>query len=260
VSVQTTPESQIPVASSSSEMERPSGVQITPKNQLPAFPSSSAMVRPCVIQITPENKLPASSTPSALEGPSAERKLKVAYSSALARHSDGRGFSKPLKSLLRRGFLNSLPSVRAPSLPVSSAVSSVGLAPVGLPRPVDPSGIMTEGHWDAVLRPLCVLSYKPMQRYSRKLRGNRFLRMDDSLIVEALSSFCTPFGFSGAGENLVSPSMDLMGESRDRVDVDFEVTPRKVKGRRELKNLECSIKYVDKGTSTRRGRGKPLVF
>jgi hypothetical protein len=92
----------------------------------------------------------------------------------------------------------------APS-PIStvSAVLSIGLAPGGLPRPEDPSGIVTEGLWDSVLRPLSVMSYKPMQRYSRKLRGNRFLRMDDSLIVEAVSSFCTPFGFSGAGKDLV---------------------------------------------------------
>jgi hypothetical protein len=201
------------------------------------------MVRPYVVQITPENKLPASSTSSEMEQPSVEGNLKVAYSSALARHSDGGGFFKPLKSLLRRGFLNSLPSVRAPSPPVSTAVLSIGLAPGGLPRPVDPSGIMTEGLWDAVLRPLCVLSYKPMQCYSRKLRGSKFLRMDNSLIVEAVSSICTLFGFSEAGKNLISPSsMDLMGESRERVDV---------------------IKYDAKGTSTRRGRrgrGKPLVF
>ena len=31
----------------------------------------------------------------------------------------------------------------------------------------------------------------------------------------------------------------------------FEVTPRKVKGRRELLNMECSINYDVKGASSR---------
>ncbi|GLT54177.1 hypothetical protein SLA2020_273990 [Shorea laevis] len=85
---------------------------------------------PSVVQITPVFQIPASST-------------------ALARHSDGGGIPKPLKSLLRRGFLNSLPSVAlgsstvasslAPSPPgstvrVPGAVLNIGLALGGLPR------------------------------------------------------------------------------------------------------------------------------
>jgi hypothetical protein len=74
------------------------------------------------------------------------------------------------------------------------------------------------------------MSYKPMQRYSRKLRGNRFLRMDDSLIVEVVLLFGAPSGSFGAGKDLVDPSSelvdrDLMGESREGLDLTFEVTP-----------------------------------
>jgi hypothetical protein len=43
-------------------------------------------------------------------------------------------------------------------------------------------------------------------------------------------------------------------------DVTFEDTPRTIKGRRELLNLECSINYDAKVASTRRGRGKSDVF
>jgi hypothetical protein len=95
---------------------------------------------------------------------------------------------------------------------------------------------------------------------------------DNCPLVEVVSSFCAPFGSFGAGKDLVGPSlgdslpatyldlasMDLMGESREGLDVTFEVTSRKVKGRRELKNLECSIKYDAKGTSTRRGEASLL--
>jgi len=36
----------------------------------------------------------------------------------------------------------------------------------------------------------------------------------------------------------------------------IEDTPRKVKGRRELMNFECSIIYDAKGASSRCGKGK----
>jgi hypothetical protein len=41
------------------------------------------------------------------------------------------------------------------------------------------------------LRPLSVLNLnsKPLQRYNRKSRDNRFLKMDDSLIAESVLSF-----------------------------------------------------------------------
>jgi hypothetical protein len=70
--------------------------------------------------------------------------------------------------------------------------------------------------------------------------------MDESMIVEAMLSFGAPSVSSGVG--------------KDGASLPSEVTLRKVKGRRELKNLEYSIKYNAKGTSTRRGIGKPLVF
>jgi hypothetical protein len=52
--------------------------------------------------------------------------------------------------------------------------------------------------------------------------------------------------------------MDLMGEPHEGLDVTLEVTPRKVKGRRELQNLECSINYNTKSASTRRGEASLL--
>jgi hypothetical protein len=45
----------------------------------------------------------------------------------------------------------------------------------------------------------------------------------------------------------------------DEGDVILEATPRHVKGRRELHNLECSINYDAKGASSRRGIGKPHI-
>jgi hypothetical protein len=45
-----------------------------------------------------------------------------------------------------------------------------------------------------------------------------------------------------------------MGEPRERLDVTVEATPRKAKGRRDFLNLENSINYDTKGTSTRRGK------
>lgn len=47
-----------------------------------------------------------------------------------------------------------------------------------------------------------------------------------------------------------------MGEPSERVAVTVEATPRKVKGRRELLNLESSINYDSKSASTRRGKCK----
>jgi hypothetical protein len=38
----------------------------------------------------------------------------------------------------------------------------------------------------------------------------------------------------------------------------IEHTPRKVKGRREVLNLECSISYDAKGASSRWGKGKAI--
>jgi len=38
--------------------------------------------------------------------------------------------------------------------------------------------------------------------------------------------------------------------------VEAVATPRKVKHRRELLNLDCSINYDAKGASSRRGKGK----
>jgi hypothetical protein len=51
-----------------------------------------------------------------------------------------------------------------------------------------------------------------------------------------------------------------MGDPCERIDVTLEVTPREVKGRREILNLECSINNDAKGASSRRGKGKTHAF
>ena len=152
-------------------------------------------------------------------------------------------FSRSLSILLAP----SVSSVRVPGSVLCTGLVPGGssrqeLAPGGLQSP----GFVAEKYWASVWRALPVMSYKPMQRYSRKLRGSRFLKMDESIIVEAVYSFGAPAVSSGVGK---------VGAS-----LPSEVTPRKVKGRRELKNLECSIKYDAKGASTRRGRCNLLVF
>jgi hypothetical protein len=64
-----------------------------------------------------------------------------------------------------------------------------------------------------------VMSYKPMMRYSRKLRGSRFLKMDDSLIADAVSSFNPPPASSGVVTGLVSLSSKLVDSEEE--DDDF---------------------------------------
>jgi hypothetical protein len=58
-------------------------------------------------------------------------------------------------------------------------------------------------------------------RYSRKLRGSKFLKMDDSLIAEAVSSFSAPLVSSGAVTDLVGPSSELVDSEEE--DEDFWV-------------------------------------
>jgi hypothetical protein len=52
----------------------------------------------------------------------------------------------------------------------------------------------------------------------------------------------------------------LMGDSGEGIKDSEVILPRKVKGRRELLNLECSINYDSKGASSRRGKGKAHAF
>jgi hypothetical protein len=55
-----------------------------------------------------------------------------------------------------------------------------------------------------------------MQRDSCKLRGTRFLKMDDNLIVEPVLSFSARPVSSSAVTNLVSPSSNFMdSEEKD---------------------------------------------
>jgi hypothetical protein len=145
------------------------------------------------------------------------RSPTLTSSFVLARHSDG-GILKPTKSL-RRGFLNRLPSIAFgpkkealgmdPPPTISTAwvhgVLNSGLAPGGLPRLEVSSGLVAERPCVSDLRPLSVMFYKPMWRYSRKLRGSRFLKMDNSLIIEAVSSFRAPPESSGVVIGLVGP-------------------------------------------------------
>jgi hypothetical protein len=109
------------------------------------------------------------------------------------------------------------PSPSVPTIRVPGVVLNIGLAPGGLPS--RRSGIVTEGLRAFVLRPLSVMSSKPVQRYSCKLRGSRFLKMDDSLIVEVVSSFSAPPISSGAGKELVGPSSELVDSEEE--DEDF---------------------------------------
>jgi hypothetical protein len=51
-----------------------------------------------------------------------------------------------------------------------------------------------------------------------------------------------------------------MGDSGEGIE-DFEVVlPRKIKGRREPLNLECSNNHDSKRASSRRGKGKAHTF
>jgi hypothetical protein len=136
--------------------------------------------------------------PTLLVGPGSED-----LASVLAQISDG-GSLKPTKSLLRRGFLN--------PVPVDS-----GSASGGLPRLEISPGFVTEGLQAS--EPLSVLSSKPLQPYSRKLRGSRFLRMDDRLIAEAISSFSAPLASSGVVTGLVNQSSELLDSEEE--DDDF---------------------------------------
>jgi hypothetical protein len=75
---------------------------------------------PLVVQPVVQISAPSSSV---MDRPSDARCSTPASSPVLARHSDG-GIPKPTKSLLRRGFLNPLPSVAsglAPPPPVPTA-------------------------------------------------------------------------------------------------------------------------------------------
>lgn len=65
-----------------------------------------------------------------------------------------------------------------------------------------------------ILRPRSTSS-KALQHYSRKWRGCRFLKMDDRLIAEAVSSFSAPLASSGVVTGLVNPSSKLLDSEED---------------------------------------------
>jgi hypothetical protein len=112
-----------------------------------------------------------------------------------------------MKSLLRCGFLNPLspvamgPKKEAPGMapPPPVPTARVPAAVGGLPR--------------------LEVSPKPLQRYSRKLRGSRFLKMDDRMIAEAVSSFSVPLASSRVVTGLVDPSSKLLDSEEE--DDDF---------------------------------------
>jgi hypothetical protein len=59
-------------------------------------------------------------------------------------------------------------------------------------------------------------SPKPLQHYSCKSRGSRFLKMDNPMIAEAVSSFSVPLASSRVELGLADPSSKLMdGEEKD---------------------------------------------
>jgi hypothetical protein len=90
-----------------------------------------------------------------------------------------------------------------PTTRVPGALDS-GSAPSGLPRLEVSSSFVTKGLQAS--KPLSVSSSKPLQRYSRKLRGSRFLKMGDRLIAEAILSFNAPLVFSSVVTGLVDKS------------------------------------------------------
>ena len=51
-----------------------------------------------------------------------------------------------------------------------------------------------------------------------------------------------------------------MGDLCEVINVTLEVTPQKVKGRREPLNFEYFINYDASGSSSRQGKGKTHVF
>jgi hypothetical protein len=111
-------------------------------------------------------------------------------SSLMDWHSDG-GNPKPAKSLLGRGFLNPMMPVVLGASKETSGMTPSPSAPRGFSMPEDSlvHGVVGLQAFD--LRPLSVLNLnsKPLQRYNRKSRDNRFLKMDDSLIAESVLSF-----------------------------------------------------------------------
>jgi len=62
---------------------------------------------------------------------------------------------------------------------------------------------------------------------------------------------------SKAVDTASSPSV---GGTSNTVQAEALCTPRKVKGKREIQNLERSINYDTKGASNRQGKGKFKLF
>ncbi|GLT73222.1 hypothetical protein SLA2020_450950 [Shorea laevis] len=62
-------------------------------------------------------------------------------------------------------------------------------------------------------------SPKPLQHYSRKSRGSRFLKMDDRMISGAVSSFNVPLASSHVETGLADPSSKLLDSEEE--DDDF---------------------------------------
>jgi hypothetical protein len=69
------------------------------------------------------------------------------------------------------------------------------------------------------LRAFYLLTLKLVKCYSRKMRDSRFLKMDDSLIFEAVLVFSAPHVSSGAVAGLVSPSSELVDSKEGNNDL-----------------------------------------
>jgi hypothetical protein len=67
--------------------------------------------------------------------------------------------------------------------------------------------------------PLPMSSSKPLQRYSRKLRGSKFLKMDDRLITEAVLSFSALLVSSSVMTGLVVQSSELLDSEEEDDDL-----------------------------------------
>jgi hypothetical protein len=110
------------------------------------------------------------------------------------------------------------PPPSAPTVRVSSVVLNTGFASRGQGRRI------RQVSWlqPSVSPPL--LNSKPMKCYNRKMRDNRFLKVDNSLIAEAMSALSVPSISSGVVTDLVhspklsigfSPSLKLVDSGED---------------------------------------------
>jgi hypothetical protein len=82
-------------------------------------------------------------------------------------------------------------------------------------------------------------------------------RFPDWCILEKQASVCTP-GIQRRSHNK-QVNMDLLTEPEEKQGHQVLVSRPKPKGRRELKNLECSINFDARGVCSTRGKGMRVL-